>query len=132
MEKTIYTQEQIDILLLNSYVKSCTTKYITLTDECKISALKLDAQGWYFRDIFAYLGFPDFFIQSESPRRTMKNWRHALRTKGFGNIINQTKGRKPKEKVNISEMTKDEYITYLETKTAYLEALTKRIQQHDP
>lgn len=47
-------------------------------------------------------------------------------------MIGQIKGRKPKEMTNISEMTKDEYIVYLETKTAYLEALAKRIQQHDP
>ena len=132
MKKTSYTQEQIDILLLNPYVQSCTTKYVTLTDACKISALKLDAEWWYFQDIFAYLGFPDFFLQSGSPKQTMKNWRHALRTKGFGNMIGQIKGRKPKEMTNISEMTKDEYIVYLETKTAYLEALAKRIQQHDP
>jgi len=132
MKKTLYTQEQIDVLLSNPYVKSCTSKYVTLTDACKISALKLDAEWWYFRDIFAYLWFPDFFIQSRSINQTMRNWRHTRKIKGLGKMIDQKKGRKSKETVDISKMTKDEYITYLEAKTAYLEEINRMIGWGDP
>ena len=44
MKKTIYTPEQIEVLKSNQYVKECTSKYISFTDECKINALKLDDQ----------------------------------------------------------------------------------------
>jgi len=37
------------------------------------------------------------------------------------------RGRKKKERVDISLMNKDEYIAYLEAKTAYLEELQKRM-----
>jgi len=41
MSKKLYTQEEIGILKTNKYVKNCSKKYITFTDEIKIKALKL-------------------------------------------------------------------------------------------
>jgi hypothetical protein len=38
-------------------------------------------------------------------------------------LIKTKKWRKKLEKIDISKMTKDEYIRYLETKTSYLEEL---------
>jgi hypothetical protein len=37
-----YNKEQIQELLNVKYVKSCTSKYISFTDEFKIKALELD------------------------------------------------------------------------------------------
>jgi len=127
MTKIPYTREQTWILRSNQYVKSCTEKYITFTDDCRITALKLDDQKWYFRDIFRYLWFPDFIIDSEVPRSSLKGWRKRVRNKGAAGIIEAKKGRKTKEKIDISRMTKDEYIQYLEAKTAYLEEIQKKI-----
>lgn len=81
MTKILYTPEQIGILKENKYIKDCSPKYITFTDQCKIEALELDKDGWYFRDIFRHLGFPEFFVDSIISKQTIKNWRHALRIK---------------------------------------------------
>jgi hypothetical protein len=43
MSKSDYSPEQIMLLKANlQYIKDCSSKYITFTDECKIEALKLD------------------------------------------------------------------------------------------
>ena len=81
MRKTIYNDKQIELLKANRYVRECSSKYITFTDDCKIDALRLDEQGWYSQDIFRHFGFPDFFIDSPSPGRTLKHWRHVMRMK---------------------------------------------------
>jgi len=44
MSKREYTKEQIEELLKNPYVKDCSTKYITFTDDFKVKALGLDAE----------------------------------------------------------------------------------------
>lgn len=124
MSKNIYTHEQIQILQSNQYVKSCTEKCITFTDDCKIRALKLDNEHWYYKDIFRYFWFPEFFIDSEAPLRTIKNWRHALKTKWLVNMVDQKRGRK--KKIDTSKFTKDEYIQYLEARAEYLEELHRR------
>ena len=41
MSNKEYNKEQIELLKTNKYVKDCTAKYITFTDEIKIEALKL-------------------------------------------------------------------------------------------
>ena len=132
MTKIPYTQEQIQTLRSNQYVKSCTEKYITFTDDCRITALKLDDKKWYHKDIFRYFWFPDFIIDSEIPRHSLKDWRKRVRNKWAAGIIESKKGRKKKEKIDISQMTKDEYIQYLEAKTAYLEEIQKKIYGEYP
>ena len=124
MTKIPYTVEQIQLLQSNKFVKACTERYITFTDDCKIQALKLDGERWYFRDIFRYFWFPEFLITSNVPKKTLSNWKHAMKTKWLINMIDQKKWRK--KKIDISKLTKDEYIQYLEARTEYLEELHRR------
>lgn len=124
MTKVPYTEEQIQLLQSNKFVKACTEKYMTFTDDCKIQALKLDNERWYFRDIFRYFWFPEFFIDSDVPKQTIKNWRRALKIKWLINMVDQKKWRK--KQVDVSKLTKDEYIQYLEARTEYLEELHRR------
>ena len=42
MSKIGYTKEQVQELINNPNVKSCTSKYITFTDEFKVRAIQLD------------------------------------------------------------------------------------------
>lgn len=86
----------------------------------------------YFRDIFRYFWFPDFIINSEVPRNVIKEWRRKIKTKWLSWLIGTKKWRKKWERIDISKMNKDEYIKYLETKTAYLEELHKTKYWHYP
>jgi hypothetical protein len=42
MSKKEYTEQQIQELMTNPNIKSCTSKYITFTDEFKVRAIDLD------------------------------------------------------------------------------------------
>jgi len=132
MSKKAYTWEEIEIIKENKYVKNCTSKYITFTDEIKLEALKLYDKWLYFRDIFRQFWFPDFIISSEVPRQALKDWRKRIKIKWLSWLIGTKKWRKKWEKIDISKMSKDEYIEYLETKTAFLEELHKTKYWHYP
>jgi len=132
MSNKEYSKEQIEILKANKYIKNCSSKYITFTDEIKIEALKLDNKWVYFRDIFRHFWFPDFIVDSEVPRHRLKNWRKNMKTKWLQWLVGTKKWRKKWENIDISKMTQEEKIEYLETKTAYLEELHKSIYWHYP
>jgi len=131
MSNKEYNKEQIELLKSNKYVKGCTSKYITFTDEIKIEALKLDKDWVYFKDIFRYFSFPDFVTESLVPKQSLKSWRHRFKNKWLS-WLTWIKWRKKWEKIDISKMSKDDYIKYLETKTAYLEELHKSAYWHYP
>jgi hypothetical protein len=75
MSKFEYTKEQIQELIGNTYVKSCTSKYITFTDEFKVKAVELYNNGFHHKRIFKDLGFPEYIINSTIPIQSLKNWR---------------------------------------------------------
>ncbi len=129
MDKITYNDKQLSILKKNRYIKNCSPKYITFTDEFKIEALWLDSNWVYFRDIFKHFWFPDFIIDSEVPRHLIKSWRYKMKTLWVDWLISTRKWRKKKELLDIDKMSKDEYIEYLETKLAYMEELKKMIDK---
>ncbi len=118
MNHVKYTKEERDELLQNKYIKTCSEKYITFTDACKIEAMALKESGIYSRDIFKTLGFPDFILHSRVPIQSMKNWSMKLKIRWIAWFKETKKWRKKKEKQDLSNMSKDEYITYLETQVA--------------
>lgn len=132
MSKKEYTEEDIKILLSNSNVKWCTSKYITFTDDFKVKALESDKQGIYHRKIFENFWFPNFITNSNTPGESLKKWRFRMKHKGINWLINTKKWRKTKEIFDISKMTKDEYIEFLETKLAFVEEFRKIDNGHYP
>jgi len=132
MSNKEYSKEQIELLKTNKHVKNCSSKYITFTNELRLEALKMDKEWVYFRDIFKYFSFPDFIVNSEVPKQLLKSWRRKMKAKWLPWLINTKKWRKKKEKIDISKMTQEEKIEYLETENAYLKELHKSIYWHYP
>lgn len=132
MAKIKYNDLQIAELKQNKYVKDCTEKYITFTDEFKMKVLKWVKIWKYHRQIFYDCGFPDYVWSTDLVPRIVWNWKYKMKNKGFEGIIWTKKWRKKWEKIDISKMTKDEYIKYLEAKTDYLKELYKQAYGYYP
>ena len=123
MAEIKYTTEQIQELLNNKYVKSCTNKNISFTKEFKIRVMELWKQWLFYRDIFQKLWFPEYIINSKLPESSYSRWKRNL----INWEIEQKKWRKKKEKFDITKMSKDEELEYLRHKVAYLEELKKLV-----
>ncbi len=67
MSKQEYSKEQIEEILKNSNVKTCSSKYITFTDSFKVKALELDKRWIYLRKTFADFWSPEYIINSVVP-----------------------------------------------------------------
>ncbi len=132
MAEIKYNKAQIKELKMNKYVKDCTDKYLTFTDEFKIKVIKLDAKWVYHRQIFFDCWFPDYVWNTGLVPRIVWNWRFKFKNKWLPWLIWTKKWRKKWEKKDISKMTKEEYIIYLETKNAYLKELYKTAHWHYP
>jgi len=123
MSKQEYTKEQIQELVSNSCIKTCSSKYITFNDDFKLLALDLDKKWMIHRDIFRKFWFPEYIINSKIPEKSLKNWRYNAKHKWIESLKNTQKWRKKKEKFDVSKMNKDEELEYLRTKIAILEEL---------
>lgn len=120
-----YNESQIEEIKSNKYVKDCTSKYITFTDEFKIKVLELDVKWIYHRKIFEDFWFPDYLINSKVVNRSLWNWRYKLKDKWLYWLINTKKWRKKKEKSDISKMNLEEQIEYFKTENAFLKEMYK-------
>ncbi len=124
-----YNNEQIKELESNKYVKSCTNKNINFTKECKIKVLELNKKWIFTKEIFQSLWFPEYVFNSKIPSKSLDRWKRNIKIKW---LIEENKWRKKKEKFDVSKMSKDEYIEYLETENAILKELKKLIDWEYP
>ena len=120
-----YSKKQVEELLKNKYVKDCTQKYISFTDEFKIKVLELDSKWIYHRKIFQELWFPEYICISNVVNRTLRNLRHNLKTKWKDFLLESKKWRKKVENININKMTLLEQNEYLKTENAVLKEMYK-------
>ncbi len=120
-----YSKKQVEELLKNKYVKDCTQKYISFTDEFKIKVLELDNKWIYHRKIFKELWFPEYICISDVVNRTLRNLRHNVKTKWKDFLLESKKWRKKVENVDINKMTLLEQNEYLKTENAVLKEIYK-------
>lgn len=121
MSKKEYTKEQLEILRINKYIKNCSPKSISFTSEFKQKTIELDTLWKYSRDIFIEFWFPDFIVNSDVPRQSLKNWRLIMKRNWLIRLAEGKRWRKKKNKVNLSKMTKEEELKFFKAKSAYLE-----------
>lgn len=119
MSNKNYTPDQIEELLRNPYIAKCSPKYITYTYECKEQALRLhETRTISSRDIFRSLGFPLYITESHIPKDSIKAWKRIVSKQWLVWLKEGKRWRKKKEKQDLSNMSKDEYIIHLETQVA--------------
>lgn len=118
-------KKQVEELMKNKYVKDCTQKYISFTDEFKIKVLELDNKWIYHRKIFKELWFPEYICISDVVNRTLRNLRHNVKTKWKDFLLESKKWRKKVENVDINKMTLLEQNEYLKTENAVLKEIYK-------
>lgn len=124
MSEIKYNETQIQELLNNKYVKNVTKKSITFSLECKAETVKLAKKYMSSREIFKKLWFPEYIVNSKIPEKSLDRWKRNLNKKW---VIEEKKWRPKLEKIDFDNLTKDQYIEYLETKLAYYEEMKKYI-----
>ena len=99
--KNRYTEEKIEELLKNKYVKSCNPKRISFTKECKVEALNiLNNEKCSSKEIFRQLNFPDFIINSKTPGKAINKWKNKLKDEKSFEWILKEENKKQKKKIN--------------------------------
>ena len=132
MSKIIYTESQIKEIESNKYVEKCTKKQIRFTNECKIEVLKLADKGIFYREIFSKLWFPEYVVNWKVPWISYTRWKNIRKNNWLIWLIWTKKWRPRKEKIDITKMSSEEKIKYLETENAYLKELHKTAYGHYP
>jgi len=121
MSKRIFSEEQINELLRNQNVESCSDKSISYQKDFKVEAVKKYQEGFLPIEIFKNAGFKIDIVGRETPERCLHRWRKVFKDKGIKELSVETRGRGKgggRPKVNWSN--EKEKIKYLETENAYL------------
>ncbi len=83
MSNKIFTQDEIEILSINKYVKSVSLKGITYTDEFKRIFISENEKGKFPREIFEECGFNIDILGMKRVESSGKRWRAAYRKDGI-------------------------------------------------
>ncbi len=82
MSNKIFTQEEIEILSNNKYVKRVSTKGVTYTDEFKRIFISENEKGKLPRLIFEECGFSISILGKKRMQSAADRWRVAYRSEG--------------------------------------------------
>lgn len=125
MSKRIFTKEQIEQLLENEHVRTCSEKSITYSPAFKQMAVKNYEEGLTAIHIFKEAGFDLNIIGIDVPNDQLKQWRKIHKNQGMEGLSKERRGRstgskrgRPKTK----GLTDANRIERLEAENAYLKA----------
>lgn len=122
MSKRRFTREQINELLENPNVETCSEKSISYSKEFKIKAVNKYQEGLPANQIFKEAGFNLDVIGRKIPRWCLKSWRDVFKEKGIEKLSTETRGNHGGGRPKQNWQNEKEKIKYLETQIAYLKA----------
>lgn len=120
MSKKLFTEEVVEILSKNKYVKKVSAKGITYSDEFKIIFIEENQKGKFPRQIFEECGFNIDILGMKRIESSGKRWRSAFRRNGVSQLQDTRKfnsGRPTEKNLSIEEKYKK-----LQAKIKLLEA----------
>ena len=82
MSKKLFTNEEIELLSKNKYVKNVRTKGITYTEEFKKIFISEHSNGKFPRQIFEECGFDINILGMQSAHSASKRWRKSYKEDG--------------------------------------------------
>lgn len=122
MSKRIFNKEQIETLLQNPNVASCSEKSISYRKDFKIFAVRKYREGLPPSEIFRQARFDINMIGRETPKGCLHRWKKVFKDKGEAGLKTDGRGRskpggRPKNLVNLTD---EEKLKRLEAEVAYL------------
>lgn len=119
MSKKIFTEEEIEILKQNKYVKRVGPKGITYTDELKQLAISEMEKGLLSTEIFEKAGFDITILGRDRARSSIKRWKAAYKKAGVMGLQDTRKGAsgRPLER----ELSLEEQLERKEARIKFLE-----------
>ncbi|WBW94753.1 IS3 family transposase [Oceanirhabdus sp. W0125-5] len=129
MSKKIFTEEQIETLAQNKYVKNVTNKAITYTDEFKKIFIAENQNGKFPREIFEECGFDVDIIGIERVRSSGKRWRAAYRHNGVCGLADTRRNNSGKP--TTKELSLEEKYARLQAQNNLLKAENELLKKLD-
>jgi hypothetical protein len=128
MSKKIFTEQEIDLLRKNKYVKRVGPKGITYTDEMKHFAMEEVTNGSLSLEIFEKAGFDITIIGMDRVYSSVKRWKAGYKKAGVIALQDTRKsnsGRPLKRGLSLEEqlVRKDAKIKFLEVQLEFQKKL---------
>jgi transposase len=119
MSKKLFTEQEIEILSKNKYVKRVSPKGITYTDEMKHFAIAEWEKGVNSTQVFRNAGLDPRIIGDYRIKSAMRRWKRAYKEKGIMGLQDTRKGKsgRPLER----ELSLEEQLIRKEAKIKFLE-----------
>jgi transposase InsO family protein len=120
MSKELFSQDQIDELIMNRYVKTVSSKAITYTDEFKLHFIAEYEKGIPCSAIFEEAGFDIDALGEHRIHNASWRWRKSFMDNGVLGLQDTRRGNSGRPRA--SEMTPDEVIIRQKAEIEYLKA----------
>ena len=119
--RKIFTKEQIDNLLSNPHIKSCSDRSVTYTTAFKQQAVRLYEQGLTSTKIFKQAGMSLEVIGYHKPTACLLRWRKIVRKKGVDGLT-ESRGKNACGRPKTRDTSDADRIERMEIQIAYLKA----------
>lgn len=129
MSKKLFTNEEIELLSKNKYVKNVTAKGITYTDELKKIFISENNSGKFPRQIFEECGFDIDILGIQRVYAAGKRWRKLYKKDGILGLSDtrELNSGRPRTK----DLSIEEKYTRLEAKLKLLQAENELLKKLD-